>query len=172
MPKRLKSFMVASVVVVVSIILVGAGCQGPGDVLDHQAAPADASPSSLLPDSLVGNPAGDIEEDEFESIRLAVTEYGDLRVYVIRYPDSTTAINVVQTAIDETEECSGCTTSYVNNGQQAYLDYQGEMILDVSGLGGETEDILMWSNGPWVFTIENLSGDPELVEKAAGEFPY
>lgn len=173
MKKVLKTLLVIGMVAVITVVLAGAGCSGPGDILDHDAAPADASSQSLLPDSLVGNQRGEVEEDEFENVRLALADYGNaLRAYVVRYPDPTTAINIVQAAINETENCSDCSRSYVNNGSQAYLRYQGEMVLDVSGLGSEKEDILMWSNGPWVFTIENLSDDVDIVEKAAAEYPY
>lgn len=170
MKPQLKIISATILVVAIGLVMIGAGCQGPGNVLDHPAVPGDKTVNNLLPETLAGRSLANLETDE--EFNVATGDYGDFYVGAFWYDSADQALAAVNGAITETEDCSNCVRSTVSAGNKAYLKYRGAPLLGITvGLAG-SEDTLIWNNGNWLFTIINNTDSTDLVEQVAEDFPY
>ncbi len=162
--------LILPLALIVALVIL-AGCGAATGVMTHGSVSSDQVASKLLPSALVENNWKTTTSNGLPADEVAVGDYGNFKVFAVKFGSDAEAYNLVDKAITAAENCSNCTkdSTVINN--RGYLKYRGP---DLSfTLGGEkiTQPFMVWNNGQWVFAVEN-TGSEDFRDSAAEAFPY
>lgn len=162
--------LILPLALIVALVIL-AGCGAATGVMKHGPVPSDQVASKLLPAALVENNWKTTTSNGLPADEVAVGDYGNFKVFAVKFGSDAEAYNLVDKAITAAENCNNCTRDSLLADPRGYLKYRGPD-LDLT-LAGEkvTQSFMIWNNGVWVFAIEN-TGSEDFRDSAAEAFPY